>query len=244
MVKASKVVITGAAAVALVAGGTAVGAAVAGGPVGTWGVIHGCYITKAPPNGSHAFVLQDARSKCATGSTAISWNQTGPVGPPGRSGVVSMQQYQPNYAATVTGAWRFLGSPPEEYFTDRNTAAQITGTVVESQSDFNESGGWGYLGICYKPASGPRLTAVSQVLVGVPYDGPISGGATVSGVVGDLTSGKYYVGLCAADQGSKDGGDSSVINERASVTVIMAETASGVSYGTRRGATRLHPARG
>jgi len=49
------ILITGAAALALVAAGTAVGAAVASDPIGTVGVIHGCYKTRAAPNGSHAF---------------------------------------------------------------------------------------------------------------------------------------------------------------------------------------------
>ena len=88
--KAPRVIISGAAVLAFMAGGTAVGAAVASGPIGAWGVIHGCYKTKAAPSGSHAFVLQDAGTECAPGRTAISWNQQGPAGPPGRSGVVSM----------------------------------------------------------------------------------------------------------------------------------------------------------
>ena len=146
------------------------------------------------------------------------------------------------YAALAEFGATLQGIRPED-FTDRNTAAQVTGTVAESQSDFNEGGGSGYLGICYKPAGDTGLTAVSQVLIDVPYDFAISGGATVSGIVGNLTPGEYYVGLCAEDQGPKGGGDSSVINGDASVTIIMAETASRVSYGTRGDATRMHSQR-
>ena len=58
-----------AAAFALVAGGTAAGAAIAG-PVDGSGVIHGCW-TNAAINGTHAFVLQDARS--ITFRQAITW---------------------------------------------------------------------------------------------------------------------------------------------------------------------------
>lgn len=41
-----RIVITGAVALALVAGGTAAGAAIAAGPIDGNGVIHGCYTSK------------------------------------------------------------------------------------------------------------------------------------------------------------------------------------------------------
>jgi hypothetical protein len=80
-----KALITGAVSVALVAGGTAAGAAIASGPVDSSGVIHGCW-TNAAINGTHVFVLQDAGTSCPKGTTAISWNQTGPAGPAGATG--------------------------------------------------------------------------------------------------------------------------------------------------------------
>jgi Collagen triple helix repeat (20 copies) len=73
------------AGLALVAGGTAAGAAIAASPVSSSGVINGCYTTQAV-NGSHVFVLQDAGTSCPKGTTAISWNQTGPQGPAGPTG--------------------------------------------------------------------------------------------------------------------------------------------------------------
>ena len=76
-----RIVITVAAALALVAGGSAAGAAIAAGPVGSDGTIHGCW-TNAAINGTHAFVLQDANSSCPKGTTAISWNDG--HRPPGR----------------------------------------------------------------------------------------------------------------------------------------------------------------
>ena len=69
---------------ALLAGGTAAGAAIAG-PIDGSGVIHGCY-TNAQINGGHVFVLQDAGTTCPKGTTAVSWNQAGPAGPPGATG--------------------------------------------------------------------------------------------------------------------------------------------------------------
>ena len=71
--KLSKWILVPGAAVALVAGGTAAGAAIAG-PVASSGVISGCYSNTAV-NGSHALVLQDAGTACPKGWTAISWNQ-------------------------------------------------------------------------------------------------------------------------------------------------------------------------
>ncbi len=87
----SKMVITGAAALALVGGGTAAGAAIAASPIDSSGVIHGCWSNGAI-NGSHVFVLQDAGTSCPRGTTAISWKQAGaqgsqgPAGPQGPAG--------------------------------------------------------------------------------------------------------------------------------------------------------------
>lgn len=72
------------AAIALLAGGTAAGAAIAG-PIDGSGVIYGCYTTKAV-NGSHGLVLQDVGTTCPSGTTAIRWNQQGPAGPAGPTG--------------------------------------------------------------------------------------------------------------------------------------------------------------
>ena len=81
-----RIAITGATALALVAGATAAGAAIASGPVSSSGVIDGCYTTKATPSGSHMFELQNQGTHCPSGTTAISWNQTGPAGPAGPTG--------------------------------------------------------------------------------------------------------------------------------------------------------------
>jgi hypothetical protein len=105
-----------------------------------------------------------------------------------------------------------------------------------------DNGASGYLGVCYEPAGGTGVSEVSQVFVGL-NSGEDSPGVTVSGVVGNVTPGEYYVGLCAEDQGPMYGG-AGIVNGEASVTIIMAETASGVSYGTRRGATPTQPTRG
>jgi hypothetical protein len=85
------------AAVTLTAGGAAVGAALASSPVDASGVIHGCY-SNVDVGGSRAFFLEDAGKKCPPGTTAISWNQTGPQGPAGPAGAAG-----PSGAAGPTG---------------------------------------------------------------------------------------------------------------------------------------------
>jgi hypothetical protein len=140
------------------------------------------------------------------------------------SGVISMAQYEPDSAPEVSPtAWGFLGSPPEEHFLNRYTAAEITGTVSESPVE----GGTptGILGICYEHSGGSGLTNVSQVSYQFLTDDNQNDvfPETVSGVAGNLPAGEYYAGLCAEDQGYTS-------NETASVTIIMTETRSGVSY--------------
>jgi hypothetical protein len=100
--KASRIVITGAAALALVAGGTAAGAAIAG-PVGSDGTIHGCYTNKAV-SGSHVIVLQDAGTNCPNGTTAIQWNQQGPAGAAGPAGPQGPQGPKGDTGSAGTGA--------------------------------------------------------------------------------------------------------------------------------------------
>ena len=73
------------AAIALALGGGTAYAEIAGGPVDSGGVIHGCY-TNAAISGSHVFVLQDASTTCPKGTTAVSWNEHGPAGAIGPAG--------------------------------------------------------------------------------------------------------------------------------------------------------------
>jgi len=80
-----KIVIVGVTVLAVAGGGTAAAAVVSGSPVDSSGVIHGCWSDKAI-NGSHVLVLQDAGKSCPNGTTAISWNQSGPQGPAGLPG--------------------------------------------------------------------------------------------------------------------------------------------------------------
>jgi hypothetical protein len=72
-----RTVITGAAALALVAGGTAAGAAVTSIP-GPDGTINGCY------DRSYGNLrVIDSTASCPKGTTSLDWNQTGPQGATG-----------------------------------------------------------------------------------------------------------------------------------------------------------------
>jgi hypothetical protein len=101
--------ITGHKAIATIAGATLAGALAMGGnaayaavassgPVSSTGVVTACY-TNAEVNGSHVVVLQDAGTTCPKGTTAVSWNQTGPAGAAGPGGPAG-----PVGAAGATGA--------------------------------------------------------------------------------------------------------------------------------------------
>jgi hypothetical protein len=76
----------GLAAVLVAGAGTALAASM--GPVSSAGVITGCYTTGAV-NGTHALFMQDAGTNCPKGTSAVSWNEQGPAGPPGTGATVS-----------------------------------------------------------------------------------------------------------------------------------------------------------
>jgi hypothetical protein len=78
-------VIGGVAAAAVLVGGAATALAANPSPENSSGVITGCYTT-GEVNGSHALVLQDEGTNCPKGTTAVTWNQTGPAGQAGTNG--------------------------------------------------------------------------------------------------------------------------------------------------------------
>ena len=170
-----------------------------------------------------------AGPKGATGATGPQ-GPAGATGSQGPSGVLSMTQYEPDGGTPVTGSsFAFLGAPPEQFFADGGTAAEVTATVDEASADGNQIDE--ALGICYQPADGSTVTDVAYV---IPEFAAAAGSfftQSVSGDVGDLSEGDYYVGLCAEDQND-------VENGAATVTITMAETASGVTYDGVKAAPR------
>jgi uncharacterized protein YaiE (UPF0345 family) len=132
-----------------------------------------------------------------------------------------MTEYETYRPSAVAGGWAFLGTPPEEDFTDSNTAAEVTATVDEASADGKPI--FDFIGVCYEPVGGSTVTNVSSVEPQFKAAADSFFAQTVSGDVGGVTPGEYYVGLCAEEQ-------SDVLNGAASVTILMAETQSGVSY--------------
>jgi hypothetical protein len=123
-----RIIFTMAAALALVAGGTAAGAAIASGPVDSSGIVHGCYTTNAI-KGSHFFVLQDAGTSCPRGTTAIMWNQQGPQGPQGPPGPQG-----PQGVAGPQGPVRTSGWSGQVQFTINSTLTGISSIKILSQA--------------------------------------------------------------------------------------------------------------
>jgi hypothetical protein len=82
------VLIGAGAALALMAGSAAAYAAIAT-PIDSSGVIHACYYPAT--GGSHRIVLQNAGTRCPSGTTAVKWNQKGPAGPIGQPGPPGLQ---------------------------------------------------------------------------------------------------------------------------------------------------------
>jgi hypothetical protein len=85
MRRSARYLMMGAAALALVAGGTAAGAAITG-PIDSAGNIHGCYGTEDGKGTIKDFYLQDASRACPGNLNSIQWNQTGPAGTTGPQG--------------------------------------------------------------------------------------------------------------------------------------------------------------
>jgi hypothetical protein len=224
-IKLRRVAVIALSATVLAGVGTAAAAVIHHSSPVSGGVVNACYKTAAASNGSHAVLLENTGHACPSGYTDVTWNKTGP------SGVVSMTQYAPDGASSQTGStFGFLGSPPEEHFTNSDTAAEVTASVDEASADGNEIDE--VLGICYEPVGGSTVSNVSYVIPEFSAAAEAYFAQTVSGDVGDLTAGNYYVGLCAEDQTDADNG-------AASVTITMAQTTSGVVYdGPNAGAPR------
>lgn len=176
IMRTRSIVITGTAALALAAGGTAAGAAIAGGPVDSSGVIHGCW-TNAEVNGSHVFVLQDSGTTCPKGTTAISWNQTGPAGPAGPAGATGPAG--PEGATGPTGSTGPAGP----------STAGPSGLDVIEVTNIGTAAGIGSVASAdaFCPTSQPYLIGGSAVMVDVESNGGVAANGT--GLVGSMPEG-------------------------------------------------------
>jgi hypothetical protein len=213
------VLVTAGVVAVLLGVGAAAGAAIANTSPVSGGVINACYKTAAASNGSHSLKLENTGTACPSGFTNVTWNKQG------QSGVVSMIQYQPNGAGDSTGSWAFLGSPPEVTFTNTDTAAEVTASVDEASQDGKIISS--FIGVCDELVGSSTVNNVTYVEPEFVAGADDFFAQSVSGDVGNLSAGTYYVGLCAENQ-------SDVYNGIASVTITVAQTPSGVAYDSPR----------
>ena len=146
---------------------------------------------------------------------------TGGQGPEGPSGTLKMILIHPNGGINESSEPEFLGTPALLHFQDTNTAAQVTGSV-----DYASSSGAGIeseLGVCYAPEGGsPEV--VSDVFPEFVAAAFSFFAQTVTGVVGNLSAGNYFVGVCTAFESSN------VLHGSSSGSIVLGQTRSGVSF--------------
>jgi hypothetical protein len=171
-------VISGVAAMALVGGGTAAGAAISGGPIDASGVIHGCW-TNAALKGTHIFVLQDAGTTCPQGTTAISWNQQGQAGPAGNTGPAG-----PAGAAGAPGPAGAAGAPGLAG-QDGNTVFNGTGAPAASVGKDGDFYIDTAADVLYGPKASGTWPNTGTSLVGPPGNTGPAGPAGPAGPKGD-----------------------------------------------------------
>jgi hypothetical protein len=218
---ARRMILTGAAALALVGGGTAAGAVIASGPVDGNGVIYGCYTNQAL-NGSHVFILQDAGTSCPKGTTAISWNEQGPAGPAGPSGPSGPAgpSGPPGPTTTVTVTPSPTPSPTLTASPDNGcNSAYFLGTIASDSSatytGINVGSSEAWFAVTFASGvSSTTLTVTGTTSDGAPagsdvmnVDTNCAGTMVANGVTSytGSTSGTYYVQVIEGSSGA-DGG--------------------------------------
>jgi hypothetical protein len=176
-----------------------------------------------------AVVLVGAMVAAVTAAAAPSTPKAGPnVAPYAGTATEEFYQYNPAGSAenTSDSNWAFLssseGSPPELSFTSSKTVAYVTASDDLASQDGDYMGT--LLGVCYEEVGSSTVNEVD-------YQYPEFSSAednyfdeSVSGVVGGLAAGTYYVGGCVAGQSDAYNGD-------ATVTIELTQTKHGVSYG-------------
>jgi hypothetical protein len=185
------------------------------------GVVHGCYKT-AGTNHKLSVINSAVTTSCPHGYTSLNWNQ---------NPVARMDDFDAsNYAVNLTSSWVFVSATVPESFTDANTGATVTGTI-----DFASDNGEGidaYFGVCYEEASTSTIENVGYV--GPEFTSPAYSyfAQTVSATVGDLSPGTYDLGLCTMEE------TSNVVHGSGHGTIVLAETASGVTSSSVKKAGR------
>jgi Collagen triple helix repeat (20 copies) len=184
---AATVMATGSIALANTGGAPPTKPAV-GSPVDGSGVIHGCWTNDAI-NGSHFFVLQNAGSTCPRGTTAISWNQTGPQGATGPAGATGATGAQgpagpagPAGATGQTGATGQDGASGPQGPAGPAGATGATGAQGPQGPAGDSYGVTGYSGTSAALSTADQLVTVMSTAA-VPATGTYYVTATVTAVV-------------------------------------------------------------
>lgn len=155
----------------LFGGGALAWASVTGIP-GPDGVIHGCYETASPLK-TLRLIDPSAGTKCPTGSTAIAFNQTGPIGPVGPTGPQGPQGIQGPQG--VQGNTGLTGSTGATGATGAAGAAGLTGYEIVTTTTSGMNTGDTANATC--PAHKHVLSGGGEIL----SDGLNGGSVTISG---------------------------------------------------------------
>jgi hypothetical protein len=195
---------------------TAAVVSVASAAAGSHGTIHGCV-------GKQGALRVVAGHKCGSKESALSWAARGPKGargPAGAPAATAFYSLNPSYTAANSSDTRaFLGTPATVLISNPKTAVFVTASL-----DFSSVNGAqldSFFEVCYRHGSDP-IQLVSEVEPN--FTAPTADYITqsVSGVVGNLATGLYTVGICSAAE----------VNTRHGLgtgTVEVVQTTGGVS---------------
>jgi hypothetical protein len=137
-------IVLAAVAVVLVSGGIAWASI-----PGPDGVIHGCYKTNNPAQGS--VIVIDSAASCPSGFTALNWNQTGPAGPQGPPGTsvqrVMVSDTEPQTGPGIVG--NSVTCPQDYYVTGGGWSFSLGGITPYIDGP---AAGWGGEGTAWQAA--------------------------------------------------------------------------------------------
>lgn len=207
------ILISAGAGLALVAAGTAAGAAIAG-PIDGSNTIHGCYATKANNAGSHTVVLQDTGTNCPPNATAISWNEEGPPGTNGTNGTDGTNGKDGNSVLTSSAA------PTGSCNTGDTDIDRATGEYYSCTAS-----AWADTGQNIQPPPQPTTTALTWTITCTAV--PCTGKSTDSIPVGAVLTPEGGPGYSQAGSCSVYPDDGGTISDNAGNTLADIDQLSG-----------------
>jgi hypothetical protein len=176
---------------------------------------------QACSNVKNHLALLSSKGTCPAGYHPVSIDAQGPPGPRGPGSVLATKQLDLFNLATVTGgAWLPLGGEFQDIvdFSSADVSAQVTAMVNLSSADQNTFSG--VLSICYRPVSESTVDTVAATYPYFSDPGVSVEPVTVTGLIGDLAPGDYYIGVCAANE------TENTDNDNANISFIVEQGAS------------------